>query len=770
MRSLLALFARTNSITLSDAAAAKVSQTPFLPVSLRQLASTISFTSCRSALYTAIENMLKPHGKFLTLLQSTIAIFLLFSLCLHSAYAQGQVQKPAGKPPEKKPEKTAPPKKPDNPAQIELLETRYRFEVNGESRKEVHARVHINSELGVRQFARLDFDYNRAFESIEIPLVRITHPGGGTADILPGSITDNPNPAVVNAPAYQNVRAKSVRILGLRPGDWLEYRVITTVSNHPFAPDFWLDHDFDRSGVVSKEVFELDLPASIAPSPDDRRLDNKPKLSPQYDPFRVLAPGKVDMYVNPDTPVGSTRKHPEASGMRTIFLWRRPFPVPPASSTSKLIPRAAHDVELALSRTWAYVSISLYGRLTQKDPLPAEVLELSKKLTEGVSTPIAQAEKIYDYVSQKIATVDLPLGATAFQVRSAEEIIATSHGTSEDKFSLFAALAKAVGLQTWALLAQDPAVRPFQIPSPAHFAHLLAWVTDTNTVLDPSAEVAPFGVIAANLRGKQALNLGPYVGYKDHPQLEWTDIPRDLPFPSTQQVEVDATLASDGELTAKVHYSMRGDNELLLRVAFHEAPKEKWKELAQLLSITDGFRGQVSSVSTSDPYATREPFTLDYEITMPKFVDWSKKPVRIPALLPQLGLPDPPAKPVPGAATSPIELGTPLEVETRMTLHLPPGTTAQTPTGTSVQRDYATYASQYSTKDSTISASRHINFLSREIPANRAVDYNAFLRAVQSDEAQDFTLARVDSSAPEKKPAAPKSFAPTQAAGAQPNP
>src|SRR2546430_11223404 len=25
------------------------------------------------------------------------------------------------------------------------------------------------------------------------------------------------------------------------------------------APDFWLDHSFDRSGIVSHEIFELDL-------------------------------------------------------------------------------------------------------------------------------------------------------------------------------------------------------------------------------------------------------------------------------------------------------------------------------------------------------------------------------------------------------------------------------------------------------------------------------------------------------------------------------
>jgi hypothetical protein len=207
-------------------------------------------------------------------------------------------------------------------------------------------------------------------------------------------------------------------------------------------------------------------------------------------------------------------------------------------------------------------------------------------------------------------------------------------------------------------------------------------------------------------------------------------------------VNVDASLAADGKLSAKVHYSLRGDNELLLRVAFHKAPKEKWKDLAQLLSISDGFRGKVTSVTASDPSATREPFTLDYEITMPKFVDWSKKPVHIPALLPQIGLPDPPTKPSLGAAVSTIELGTPLEVETHMTLHLPPGTTTQTPTGTAVQRDYATFASQYSAKGLTITASRHINFVLREVPTERAADYNAFLRAVQNDEAQDFTLDR----------------------------
>ncbi|HME13699.1 MAG TPA: hypothetical protein VKF79_12590, partial [Candidatus Acidoferrum sp.] len=45
-----------------------------------------------------------------------------------------------------------------------------------------------------------------------------------------------------------------------------------------------------------------------------------------------------------------------------------------------------------------------------------------------------------------------------------------------------------------------------------------------------------------------------------------------------------------------------------------------------------------------------------------------------------------------------------------------------------------------STKGVTLTASRHISFLARQLPGDRAGDYRAFLRAVQNDEAQGFTV------------------------------
>jgi hypothetical protein len=396
------------------------------------------------------------------------------------------------------------------------------------------------------------------------------------------------------------------------------------------------------------------------------------------------------------------------------------------------------------------------------DKIDPEVAAKAAELTMAVHNNRQKIEAIYDFVSQKIATIDLPLGAAEFASKPAKEILTAGYATPEDKFVLFAAFAAAAKLGVEAGLSGYCDEKG--MPRPTVFKHLLVRGGDGKGWLswsDPSLEVAPFGLIPAN-SGKCVFVLERGFFSLSSTGHEWEKLETNPPFRSIQRVSIDAAIGSDGTLKSKVRYTMRGQNELLLRVAFHQSPKEKWKELAQLLSITDGFRGQVTSVNASDPYATREPFLLEYEIEQPKFVNWSKKTVRIPALLPQIGLPDPPTKPAVGAAAPAIDLGTPLEVQTQMTLRLPAGTAVQTPTGTSVQGDYATYSSQYSAKGVTITASRHINFLLRKIPADRAADYSAFLHAVQNDEAQDFTLEQPNPAPPAPKQAEAKTQPPNK--------
>src|SRR5205807_63776 len=103
--------------------------------------------------------------------------------------------------------------------------------------------------------------------------------------------------------------------------------------------------------------------------------------------------------------------------------------------------------------------------------------------------------------------------------------------------------------------------------------------------LDPSLEVAPFGMIPAEFRGRAALSLT-LGDVGDVTYAKWSPLSVELPFSGSQHVAVDATLSADGTLGAKVHYSIRGENELLLRVAFHQSVRGKWNEVAQLLALS----------------------------------------------------------------------------------------------------------------------------------------------------------------------------------------
>ncbi|HVS75092.1 MAG TPA: DUF3857 domain-containing protein [Candidatus Acidoferrales bacterium] len=658
------------------------------------------------------------------------ASFVLSALSLFLLFAGSRAQTP---PPKSPPPETLS-KDAAEPASIELLETRVRFEADGSSRREIHAIVRIHSEAGAGQFSRLSFDYNRAFEQVDLPLLRVTHSNGGTADILPSAIVDQPNPAVAEAPAYQDVRRKSVHVLGLQAGDVLEYRILTKVSHPPFAPEFYFSHEFARD-AVNQETLEIDLPAVRAASL---------RTSVRARSYETEKPGG-------------------RAESRIIYRWRRPAPdsEKPAAvaDLAEVSGPSEPDVSLTTFTGWPQLLLALQKAFSLNEMPVPEVLAKAEQLTRGATQTEERLDALYQFVSQKIRTVDLPLGSTGFRMRSPGEILATDYAIPEEKCRLLTALAGAIRIPAApAFPVAAPSTRVLPRPSLLLGILLLARIGGKTAWLDPSTGVTPFRMIPAIVRSKPALLLAPTSDLQF-----FADVPSDPPFPATQKVHVAAAITADGKLTAKVRYVLRGDNELLLRVVFHRTPKEQWKEVAALLSVSDGFRGQITSVNASDPSSTREPFRLEYEISQPKFVDWSKPPVRIPALLPLLGLPEISAKPAAPGEARPIDLGTPLEIEAESTVQLPPGTEARTPAGTSVRRDYAAYASSYTVQDAAVRASRHLKFILREVPGDRFADYAGFVRAVENDEAQEFTLVR---SAPTAAPAS----APRKSAAGPPQP
>ncbi|MFI5127619.1 MAG: tetratricopeptide repeat protein, partial [Candidatus Acidiferrales bacterium] len=256
--------------------------------------------------------------------------------------------------------------------------------------------------------------------------------------------------------------------------------------------------------------------------------------------------------------------------------------------------------------------------------------------------------------------------------------------------------------------------------------------------MDPSSDVLPFRMLLPNLRGKQALIAS--AAAVPH----FAETPEALPFPSKQTVEITGRVSSLGRLVARIRYTLRGDNEVALRMAFHRAPEAEWKQVAQTMATLDGLQGEVTDAKPSGPTATHDPFTLDFILVNENFLDWSQEKTLLALPLPTFGMPDPPEN-----SAQSVVLGNPLDVTAKLTLTLPVNDSAQIPVGAGVARDYAAYRSSYSAQEHVVTAERTLRFLQREVPASRRADYLAFQHAVESDENQGVTVANIIPGVPE---------------------
>src|SRR5689334_6351548 len=144
---------------------------------------------------------------------------------------------------------------------VEQLQTRYRFEADGTGRKEILARIRVQSEAGVEQWGQIVVGYSSANERIEIPYVRVLKADGTTVTAPPDAVQDLTGPVQREAPVYTDYRQKHVTVPGLRPGEVLEYDIVTVIHTPLAAGQFWMDHDFDKNSIVLAEELAIDVPA-----------------------------------------------------------------------------------------------------------------------------------------------------------------------------------------------------------------------------------------------------------------------------------------------------------------------------------------------------------------------------------------------------------------------------------------------------------------------------------------------------------------------------
>jgi tetratricopeptide (TPR) repeat protein/transglutaminase-like putative cysteine protease len=597
---------------------------------------------------------------------------------------------------------------------IEQMHSHYRFEADGTGRKETTARIRVQSEAGVQQWGQLQEGYNSANERVEIPYVRVLKADGTVVKAGPEAVQDLSAPVEREAPVYTDYRQKHITVPGLRPGEVLEYDMVTVIHTPLAAGQFWADYEFDQANITLDETLDVDVPAGRS-----LKLKCKP---------------------------GIDAKITEQNGRR-IYHWsgshlEREDDAKAKEKDKKKKKRHPDDdkpdIQLTTFETWEQIG-RWYAALEKDRRMPSpEVRTKAQELTKGLNGDLEKTEALYDYVAKNFRYVSLSLGVGRYQPHAASDVLHDQYGDCKDKHTLLASLLEAEGLHASSVLINSSRKLDPDVPSPSQFDHVITMLPlgKDQVWMDTTSEVAPFRLLAYTLRKKQALVIPPAeLTSAAAPHLE--DTPADTPMPDREASQIDGKVNNIGKLEAHVRYEFRGDEELLLRSVFRRVPQANWQRVVE--NVNAGLGGEITNLKVSDPAATREPFTMSYDVSKVNFLDWSKKKTDIALPLVQFNLPDVSSDDN-EADAEPMKLGPKAEYSYQITLELPAKYTARAPLAFSLKRDYAEYQATYKIEGTAFIAGRKLIVREDELPVSRAADYESFRRAVGADLGQQLSV------------------------------
>ena len=576
--------------------------------------------------------------------------------------------------------------------------TKVREESDGTGTRQATARIRILADAGVKAMAVLTFTFTASNQQVDVAYVRVIKPDGSVIITPDYNIQDLPADVTREAPMYSDIHQKHVAVKGLGVGDTLEYQYTVRTLKSDVVGQFWLEYNFARNHIVLDEQLDLDIPAD-----------------------KSVTVSSADVQPVITTVAGRKLYHWASSNLV------RPDPDAPPKSKKDQKP----SVQVTTFKSWEQIG-AWYASL-QKDALTVTPAIQAKadSLTKGLSSNEDKVRAIFNDVALHIHYIGLDFGIGRYQPHAADDVLSNEYGDCKDKHTLLATMLKAEGIDAWPVLVSSRRELDPTTPSPAQFNHVITVVPAGGKLIwmDSTEEVAPVGVLAGQLRDKQALAIP-----EDKPAyLEHT--PADLPVPRSIQVSIEGTLSDQGRFTGKISETANGDIGALMRAAFRKVPQSQWKELVERVARSQGFGGEVSNPQASQIDHIDEAFQYSYDYTRDKYNKWDDSENAhwiTPPMLPLGGELAPGIKEKKPADDP--ELGSTGETIYRSSMQLPEGWSTTPPKNVDVVKEWAEYHSMYTFANGVFTAERRCRMKKTKVPLEQWEDYLAFRRAMGADE------------------------------------
>jgi transglutaminase-like putative cysteine protease/tetratricopeptide (TPR) repeat protein len=581
---------------------------------------------------------------------------------------------------------------------FERILNRVHFENDGTEVTQTEAVVRIQSQAGVEEFGQLVFGYSSATEKLEVEYVRVRKPDGQVV-VTPESTAQDFAPDVLKeAPMYSDYRQRHISVAALQPGDTLEYRTVIRVLTPLAVGNFWYEYTFPKGVVVNEDRLEIDIP---------KLREVKLKTPTRKPEIQETGDRRVYTWVVKDI-------KPERSEDRDKDEDEDTGP----------------DVQLTTFTDWKQVA-QWYAKLQgERMTIDDSVRKKAQEITRGADTPTEKARRLYDFVARSVRYVSISLGVGRYQPHSASDVLQNGYGDCKDKHTLFSALLRAEGIQSYPVMIHSTRKLDVDVPSPAQFDHVITAArlgTGTGlTWLDTTPEVTPYGLILYQLRNKQAV-----VASEDSEGgLQRT--PADSPIKTFMHFTLDGKFSEFGALDASLEVTAQGDRDWPMRASFRRFSQAQWKDFVKALSASWGLPGDVDLVQLDSIEDTSKPFHLKYHLHQDRYFTVPSTSVNFRPI-PPLGTP---AIRASERSTEPMNIGPAGEMDYRVRLQFPSNYTVHTPTAVKMTRDYGDYSSTYSLNKGILEGERRLNVKMNELAAARRADYESFHNATQSDQDQ----------------------------------
>ncbi|MBW8869688.1 MAG: transglutaminase domain-containing protein, partial [Acidobacteriales bacterium] len=393
-------------------------------------------------------------------------------------------------------------------------------------------------------------------------------------------------------------------------------------------------------------------------------------------------------------------------------------PTPKRAETISNAPQLP-EIQWTTFHTWAAVG-DWYRNLAKDRPEPSAAIKAkADDLVSGLKTEDEKIRALYAFVSLQVRYVGVAFGVGRYQPHRSGEILLTGYGDCKDKHTLLQSMLQAEGIQAFPVLIGSGIKLNEQVPSPGAFNHLITAVPQQDGLLwlDTTSEVAPYGMLLANIRGTKGLIV------REGKDSILAETPNALPFENIDRFEAEGTLNEKGEMNAHNKIIVRGDSEVVIRGIVRQVAPVQIDQVAQYISSRLGFGGTASNAHGTPVEKTDAPFTLEYDYKRSPYGDWPNR--RIIALTPFLIMPGVDEENPP---KDPIFLGGPKTDMVLSKIHLPAGAGAQLPHAVHEHSEFGSFDKTYMLEDHILVVERTLKVTVKEVPASDWKKYQAFYK------------------------------------------